>query len=118
MELQLQYQSFQNECSGLVSFRIDWFDLLAVLGTLKSLLEHHAKASILQHSAFFMVQLTSFSLVAFFPRKWTSFWTFPKDSKSTSSLRGLVEFSSKGPPAYWAFSFRSSLLGSETQLCP
>ena len=44
---------------GLISFMIDWFDLLAVLGTLKSLLQHHtSKASILQHSAFFMVQLS------------------------------------------------------------
>ena len=47
-----------NEYSGLISFRIDWFDLLAVQGTLKSLLQHpSSKASILQHSAFFMVQL-------------------------------------------------------------
>ena len=47
-----------NECSGLISFRIDWFDLLAVQETLKSLLQHHSsRASILQHSAFFMVQL-------------------------------------------------------------
>ena len=47
-----------NEYSGLISFRIDWFDLLAVQGTLKSLLQHHiSKASILQHSDFFMVQL-------------------------------------------------------------
>ena len=43
-----------NEYSGLISFRIDWFDLLAVQGTLKSLLQHHSsKASIFQHSAFF-----------------------------------------------------------------
>ena len=48
-----------NEYSGLISFRIDWFDLLAVKGTHKSLLQHHSlKASILQHSAFFMVQLS------------------------------------------------------------
>ena len=48
-----------NEYSGLISFRIDWFDLLAVQGTLKSLLQHHSsKASILQRSAFFMVQLS------------------------------------------------------------
>ena len=58
-----QYQSFSispsNEYSGLISFRIDWFDLLAVQGTLKSLFQHHRlKASILQHSAFFMVQLS------------------------------------------------------------
>ena len=45
--------------SGLTSFRIDWFDLLAVQGTLKSLLQHHSsKASILWHSAFFIVQLS------------------------------------------------------------
>ena len=48
-----------NEYSGLISFRINWFDLLAVQGTLKSLLQHHnSKTSILQHSAFFMVQLS------------------------------------------------------------
>src|SRR5574340_751020 len=48
-----------NEYSGLTSFRIDWFDLLAVQGTLKSLLQHHSsKASVLRHSAFFMVQLS------------------------------------------------------------
>ena len=47
------------EYSSLISFRIDWFDLLAVQATLKSLLQHHSsKASILQHSAFFMVQLS------------------------------------------------------------
>ena len=48
-----------NEYSGLISFRIDWFDLLGVQGTLKSLLQHHSlKAIILWHSAFFMVQLS------------------------------------------------------------
>ena len=48
-----------NEYSGLISFRIDWFDLLAVQRTLKSLLQHHSlKASILQCSAFFMVQFS------------------------------------------------------------
>ena len=45
-----------NECSGLISFRMDWLDLLAVQGTLKSLLQHHSsKASILQCSAFFQL---------------------------------------------------------------
>ena len=49
--------SLSNEYSGLISYRIDWFDLLAVQGTLKNLLQqHNSKASILQHSAFFMVQ--------------------------------------------------------------
>ena len=48
-----------NECSGLISFRLDWLDLLAVQGTLKSLLQHHSsKASILQCLAFFIVQLS------------------------------------------------------------
>ena len=48
-----------NEYSGLISFRMDWFDLLAVQGTLKSLLQHHSlKASILQRSVFFMIQLS------------------------------------------------------------
>ena len=47
------------EIPGLISFRMDWLDLLAVQGTLKSLLQHHSsKASILQHSAFFIVQLS------------------------------------------------------------
>ena len=58
-----KYWSFSispsNEYLELISFRIDWFELLAVQGTLKSLLQHHSlKASVLQHSAFFMVQLS------------------------------------------------------------
>ena len=60
-----KYRSFSfsmspsNEHPGLISFRMDWLDLLAVQGTLKSLLQHHSsKASILQHSAFFIVQLS------------------------------------------------------------
>ena len=59
-----KYRSFSfnispsNEYLGLISFRMDWLDLLAVQGTLKSLLQHHSsKVSILQHSAFFIVQL-------------------------------------------------------------
>ena len=48
-----------SEYSGLISLRMDWLDLLAVQGTLKRLLQHHSlKASVLQHSAFFMVQLS------------------------------------------------------------
>ena len=51
--------SLSNEYSGLISFWMDWLDLLAVQGTLKSLLQHHSsKASILQCSAFFIVQLS------------------------------------------------------------
>ena len=58
LALQLQHQPF-NEYPGLISFRIDWFDLLAVQGTLKSLLQHHnSKASTLHRSVFFMVQLS------------------------------------------------------------
>ena len=60
-----KYSSFSfnispsNEYSGLISFRMDWLDLLAVQGTLKSLLQHHSsKASILRPSAFFIVQLS------------------------------------------------------------
>ena len=61
----LKYWSFSfsicpsNEYSGLISFRMDWLDLLAVQGTLKSLLQHHSsKASILRRSAFFILQLS------------------------------------------------------------
>ena len=51
--------SLSNEYLGLISFRIDWLDLLAVQGTLKTLLQHHSsKASIHQHSAFFIIQLS------------------------------------------------------------
>ena len=61
----LKYWSFNfsislaKEYSGLISFRVDWFDLLTAQGTLKSLIQHHtSKASILQHTAFFIVQLS------------------------------------------------------------
>ena len=58
LEFQLQHQSF-NEYSGLISFRMNWFHLLAVQGTLKSLLQHHSsKVSVLQYPAFFIVQLS------------------------------------------------------------
>ena len=58
LEFQLQHQSFQR-IFRLISFRMDWFDLPAVQGTLKSLLQHHSsKASILRCSAFFTVQLS------------------------------------------------------------
>ena len=63
--LGIRYWSFSfsispsNEYSGLISFRTDWFDLLALQGTLKNLLQHHSsKASILPHSDFFIVQLS------------------------------------------------------------
>ena len=58
LELQLQHNEF-NKYSGLISFRTDWLDLLAVQGTLKSLFQHYSsKASILWRSAFFVVQLS------------------------------------------------------------
>ena len=47
-----------SECSGLISFRMDWLDLLAVQGNLRSLLQHNSKASVLQYSAFFMAQFS------------------------------------------------------------
>ena len=62
LELQLIISS-SSEYSRLISLRIGWFDLLAVQGTLRSHLQHHrSKASILQHSAFFMVQLSHLSM--------------------------------------------------------
>ena len=65
LEFQLQHQSFQ-WIFKLISFRMDWLDLLAVQGTLKSLLQHHnSKASILRCSAFFTVQLS---------HPYTSYW--------------------------------------------
>ena len=63
LKLRLQHQSFQ-WISGLISFRIDWFALLAVQGPLKSLLQHHSlKASILWHSAFFVFQLSHLYMI-------------------------------------------------------
>ena len=68
------YRSFSfiispsNEHPGLISFRMDWLDLLAVQGTLKSLLQYHSpKASILQHSAFFIVQLSHPYMTTVYP---------------------------------------------------
>ena len=57
--------SLSNEYSGLISFRIDWFDLLAAQGTLQSLLQHHSlEVSIIAHSVFFMVQLSHLYMTA------------------------------------------------------
>ena len=65
-----------NEYSGLIFFRIDWFDLLGLHGTLKSLLQHHSsKASVLWRSAFFMVQLSYSYLTTGKTIAWTT-WTF------------------------------------------
>ena len=72
-----KYRSFSfnispsNEHSGLISFRMDWLDLLAVQGTLKRLLQHHSsKASILWCSAFFIVQLSYTSMMTGKPYLW------------------------------------------------
>ena len=77
-----------NECLGLISFRMDWLDLLAVQGTLKSLLQHYgSKASILRPSAFFIVQLShpymkvkvkSLSRVRLFATPWTVAYQAPQ----------------------------------------
>ena len=65
-----------NEFSGPISFRMDWLDLLAVQGTLKSLFQHHSsKGSILQHSAFFIVQLSHPYMTSGKTIAWTR-WTF------------------------------------------
>ena len=87
-----KYWSFSispsNEYSGLISLRIDWFDLLAVQGTLKNLLQHHTpKASVLQHSAFFMVQLSHPYMTTCCPRD-SQFKSI--DSSSFSLLYGLT----------------------------
>ena len=60
-----------NEYSGLISFSMDWLDLLALQGTLKSVLQHHSsKASILRRSAFFMVQLSHLCMITGKPELW------------------------------------------------
>ena len=64
--------SLSNEYSGLISFRMDWLDLLGVQGILKNLLQHHiSKASILQHSAFFMFQISSPNVTTGKTKAWT-----------------------------------------------
>ena len=118
--------SASNEHSGLISFKIDWFDLLAVQGTLKSLLQHHnSEASIFQHSAFFMVELPhlymttgkttllllfSHSVVSDSVTPWTaacraslSFSSFPCSSPGVCS--SLCPFSWWCHPTISSFSF-------------
>ena len=83
-----------DEHPGLISFRMDWLDLLAVQGTLKSPLQHHSsKASILQHSAFFMVQLSNPYMTT---RKTIALtqWTFVgKIMSLLFNMLSLVQFS-------------------------
>ena len=77
-----------DEYSGLISFRIDWLDLLAVQGTLKSLIKHHSsKASILQCSAFFMVQLSHPYMTA---RKTIALIRWTLDGKVMSLLFNML----------------------------
>ena len=78
-----------NEQPGLISFRMDWLDLLAVQGTLKSLLQHHSsKASILQHSAFLIVQLSHPYMTTGKPITLTR-WTFVDEVTSLLFIREL-----------------------------
>ena len=77
------------EYSGLISFRIDWLDLLAVQGTLKSLLQHHSsKASVLQRSAFFIVQLSH---------------PFMSTGKTIGLVGPLTSWTFVGPLTSWTF---------------
>ena len=110
-----KYWSFSispsNEHSGLISFRIGWLDLLAVQGTLKSLLQHHSsKASILQCSAFFRVQLSHplekgmaihSSILA-----WRVPWTEEPDGLQSMGLQRvgtrLIDFTSLSPSDSWS----------------
>ena len=98
LELQLQQQSLSSEYSGLISLRIEWFDLLAVHRTLRSLLQHHNfKASILWCSAFFMVQLYLFiSCNNFYSCKASgNISTFMPDFTNSSLLIFHGQFSQK-----------------------
>ena len=79
--LELHHQS-SNDCSALISFSIDWFDLLAVQGTLKRLLQHHSlKASVLRCTAFFMVHLSHLDLT-FGKNLALTVWTFVESDVS------------------------------------
>ena len=99
LEFQLQHQSLQWIFSrlGLISFWVDWLDLLVIQGTLKSLLQHHSsKASILRHSTFFILQLshlyvTTGKITALF------IWTFVSKVMSLlfKTLSSFVSFPSK-----------------------
>ena len=113
------------EIPGLISFRMDWLNLLAVQGTLKSLLQHHSsKASILQHSAFFIVLLMSIGLVmpsnhltlchpllllppippsirvfsneSTLRMRWPKYWSFSLSINPSNEHPRLISFQSKG----------------------
>ena len=81
-----------NEHPGLISFRMDWLDLLAVQGTLKSLLQHHSsKASVLQCSAFFIVQLSQLNYFAVQKKYGYSRKTYGITNSMDMSLNKLQE---------------------------
>ena len=93
-----------NEYSGLISFRMDWLDLLAVQGTLKSLLQHHSsKASILWCSAFFIVQLSHPYMTTGKTIALTT-WTFVGKLSLLFSMlsRLVIPFSAKNKTCKWA----------------
>ena len=121
----LKYWSFSplSEYSGLISFRIDWFDLLAFQRTLKNLLQHHnLKALVLWHSVFFMVQ---FSHLYMTTRKTITFTVWIFVSKVVSLLfnmlcRFVISFPSKKQASFnfvVAVSIRSDLGAQENKLC-
>ena len=96
-----------NEYSGLIYFRMDWLDLLAVQGTLKSLLQHHSsKASILQHSAFFIVQLSHPYMTTERTMALTR-WTFPpkqlipKKVFSGTKINSIYSWVAQTPKTYY-----------------
>ena len=89
-----------NEHPGLISFRMDWLDLLAVQGTLKSLLQHHSsKASILRHSAFFIVQLSHPYMTSCISWRRQGKRVFPQASRGNAStcILGLLTWSGRCP---------------------
>ena len=94
-----------NEYSGLISFRMDWLDLLAAQGTLKSLLQHHSsKASILWQSAFFMVQL----LYPYMPRKCTGCSKHPLPTTQEKTLHmDITRWST--PKSDWLYSLQQKM---------
>ena len=107
-----------SEYSGLISFRMDWFDRLAVQGTLKSLLQHHSsKASILQYSAFFIVQLSHQYMTTGKTIALTR-WTFVGEVMSllfNILSRFVIAFlpSSKRPLISWLQSPSAVILGAQ-----
>ena len=96
-----------NEHPGLISFRMDWLDLLAVQGTLKSFLQHHiSKASIFQHSAFFTVQLSH-------PYMTTGKTTALTRRTFVGKVRSCLKFCMLGFSIMWTKNFQTSKLGLE-----